>query len=714
MKRFVPLVSGISMAVACAFARAQSAGAATSTEVAAAATGEDIPEVRITAERLDRARNALSPRTGSSQYTFDERDIQALPQGDNTAFNQVLLQAPGVANDSFGQLHIRGEHANVQYRLNNVILPEGITGFGQALDTRFARRIDLLTGALPAQYGYRTAGVIEIETKNAFDRGGRVGIYGGSYETLNPSAEYAGTTSGGLSYYLSGSYLHSNIGIENPTSSRDPIHDHTDQGKGFAYLSKLLDSSSRLSFIAGTSYGQFQIPNNPGQDPDPGFLAAAGVAGFNSADLNETQREINNYAILALQGTLSSGMDYQVAFFTRYSSVRFNPDPVGDLVFNGVASRVFRSSFTNGVQGDGSYRLGDAHTLRMGVSASSENVKSENTSTVFPVDPATGAINGPALDIVDNNTKNGNTLLGLYLQDEWHASERLTVNYGARIDRMDAFVKASQLSPRLGLVYKPSGRTTVHAGYARYFTPPPNELVSNKTLDLFANTTNAPATNQNDPVQPERSHYFDAGVTHQLTSTLNLGIDGYYKKTSQILDEGQFGQALIFTPFNYEKAKVYGVEFTANYKKDNLSAYANVAWSKAQATNITSAQFNFDPDELDYISKHWVYLDHDQRYTASAGTAYAWRGTRYTLDAFYGSGLRRGFANTEQLPAYTHVNAGLLHTFNTGTFGKVDLRVSVINVFDKTYEIRDGTGIGVGAPQFGPRRGYFAGLSKVF
>src|SRR6201997_3088801 len=193
MKRFIPLVSGVSMAVACAFARAQ---------VVAGASGDNVPEVRITAERLDRARNALSPRTGSSQYVFDERDIQALPEGDSTAFNQVLLQAPGVANDSFGQLHIRGDHANVQYRLNNVILPEGITGFGQALDPRFAKRIDLLTGALPAQYGYRTAGVIDIETKTGFERGGRIGLYAGSHDTVNPSIELSGATEGGLNYYL--------------------------------------------------------------------------------------------------------------------------------------------------------------------------------------------------------------------------------------------------------------------------------------------------------------------------------------------------------------------------------------------------------------------------------------------------------------------------------------------------------------------------------
>ena len=154
----------------------------------------------------------------------------------------------------------------------------------------------------------------------------------------------------------------------------------------------------------------------------------------------------------------------------------------------------------------------------------------------------------------------------LYLQDEWKPFEKLTVNYGLRFDYMSAFVKADQLSPRLGLVYKLTPETTLHAGYARYFTPPPTELVSSKTLALFANTSNAPPVNLNSPVEPERSHYFDAGVTQKITSGLNVGIDGFYKITTDLIDEGQFGQALIFTPFNYAKGKIEGVELTGNYQ----------------------------------------------------------------------------------------------------------------------------------------------------
>src|ERR1700733_11226142 len=150
-------------------------------------------EIVVTAKRLDTARDAIAPSLGASDYMIDRKAIENQPQGVDTSFNQVLLQAPGISQDSYGQLHIRNEHANLQYRINGIILPEGISGFGQALDPRFAESIDVITGTLPAQYGYRTAGIVDIATKSgAFDQGGTVSLYGGSHGEFEPSFTASG------------------------------------------------------------------------------------------------------------------------------------------------------------------------------------------------------------------------------------------------------------------------------------------------------------------------------------------------------------------------------------------------------------------------------------------------------------------------------------------------------------------------------------------
>jgi outer membrane receptor protein involved in Fe transport len=545
-------------------------------------------EITITAAKLEKARNGLSPKTGGSVYRFEAQDIDNMPQGENTPVNQVLLQAPGVVNDSYGQFHVRGDHANTQYRINGVILPEGISGFGQALDTRFAQSIDLLTGALPAQYGYRTAGVIEINTKTKFEAGGQVDMYGGSNQTFNPSIEY-GNTKGNLSYFVNGSYLTDTVGIENPTSSKNPIHDTTNQEKGFAYLSYLLNPETKLSFMFGSYDGKFQIPNNPGQDPAqspyPNILGLMGLSGYDSATLNDQQKEVNRFAVSALQSSLNDKFDYQIALYTQYSSAHYMPDITGNLVFNGVASDLFRSSFSTGIQADGSYQMNETHTLRTGMFGSSANIQSNNSSTVYDV--SGGNAIGSPYPIVDNNSKNGNTLFGVYLQDEWKVTDKLTVNYGERFDQVNAYVNEHQFSPRLGLVYKSSEQTTWHTGYARYFTPPPTELVSTTDQALFTGTTGE-AAGQNSPVKSERGNYLDAGVTHQLTTATSLGLDTYYKKTRNTIDEGQFGPAPMLTPFNYEEGKIYGVELTGNYKSGNLAGYA--IWPETSAWPRTSSQ----------------------------------------------------------------------------------------------------------------------------
>jgi hypothetical protein len=139
------------------------------------------------------------------------------------------LQAPGVAQDSFGQIHVRGDHANLQYRLNGIILPEGINVFGQVLQTRLAQSVALITGALPAQYGLRTAGIIDIKTKTGvLDPGGDFTLYGGQQSTFQPAAEYGGVV-GQVDYFATGEVLHTAEGIENPAPSFNPIHDISTQ-----------------------------------------------------------------------------------------------------------------------------------------------------------------------------------------------------------------------------------------------------------------------------------------------------------------------------------------------------------------------------------------------------------------------------------------------------------------------------------------------------
>ncbi len=661
----------------------------------------------VVTDKLDRAREDIVPSLGATAYELSAVQIAALPAGVDASFNQVLIRVPGVAQDSFGQVHLRGEHANLQYRINDVLLPEGLGGFGQELDTRFVDTMQILTGSLPAQYGYRTSGVVDIHTKSGASAAlTELSLYGGSHDTVRPSFQTGGT-SGRLDYYLQAGSDRNTLGIENPTSSRDAIHDRTDQFKGFGYFSLLLDPTSRLNLIVSGSDAKFQLPNNPDQSP---AFTLAGVPAFDSAALDENQRERNGYAVLAWQKSLGAA-NFQAVAFARTSELHFTPDPVGDLVFNGVASDVRRSIVSNGAELDSRWSLTDAHTLRAGLLVTADRATTDSSTAVFATDAEGDQTSAVPFTIADSQRKRG-YLYGVYAQDEWKLSDRLTVNYGARADGVDAFIGEGQLSPRINAVATVNDTTTLHAGYARYFTPPPLELLRSASIAKFAGTTNASPSTASSPVRSERSHYFDLGANHKLGETVSLTLDTYYKSARQQLDEGQFGQALIYSPFNYDRGRVVGAEFSANYTAKQFTAYANFAVSRATGRTITSGEFQFDPDELAYIATHDVHLDHDQTYTASTGLSYTWQ--RHTLlyaDLTYGSGLRRGFANSEKLPAYAPVNLGIEHTVLLRAHRKLSLRLDLVNVFDESYELRDGSGIGVGAPQFGERRALYGGIS---
>jgi outer membrane receptor protein involved in Fe transport len=333
---------------------------------------------------------------------------------------------------------------------------------------------------------------------------------------------------------------------------------------------------------------------------------------------------------------------------------------------------------------------------------------------------ATGAQTSTTpVSIADDSAKT-ERIESVYLQDEYRLFTTLTVNYGARFDHFTAFTSGSQLSPRLNAVWQVLPGTTVHGGYSRYFSPPPFELVGTETVSKFLGTSAAPAVTQADTPKAERANYVDLGIQQKITDSWTAAIDNYYKWSKDLIDEGQFGAPIILTPFNYSDGRQYGIILSTNYAGRDLSAYANLAFQSDKGRNFESAQFNFSPDDLRYVSTHYIDLDHEQRVTGSAGASYLWHDTRFSSDLLFGSGLRASLTlpdgttipNGTHLPYYTQVNAGISHVFQMDRYGTLTTRFDVINVFDREYQIRNGTGVGVGAPQFGPRRGYFLGLSK--
>ncbi len=688
-------------------------GAAGGARGQAAAT-TNAPVVKLTpvvvTATMDTAREKIAPSLGAVTYKIDTNQIQSIPQGENAPFQQVLLRTPGVVEDQDGLAHIRGEDGNIQYRVNGVLLPEGLNGFAQEIDTRLINTLTVITGTLPAQFGFRTAAVADIQTKTGYQlNGSEASLYGGSYNTIEPSLQ-SGGSGPKLDYFVTTSFKQTDLGIDNTTSSPTPLHDRSDQEKAFGYFSYLLDDTSRLTLIVNASYSDYQIPDIPNQVPQ---FDLAGHPTANSASINENQNEQSYYGVLSYQKT-TDNLSWQASAFSSFGQINFTPDTVNDLIFQGLATHEINSTLANGLQVDASFDVGADHTVRSGLLATYEIERLDTSTAVFPTTNGLQSSTTPFTIVEDSG--NDGSFAGVYLQDEWRLTESLTLNYGGRYDRFDAFVHQDQFSPRANFVWQIDKDTVAHIGYARYFTPPTLQYVKPALVDKFADTSNSPDQFKSDPPLPQRSHYFDAGLSRQITPAWQVTGDGYYESIRNLLDLGQFGSPISLVPLNYRYGIIYGAEFGTSYRQGPFSAFGNFSFVHTSARDVVSTQYQLDSAELAYIQTHNIQVDHQGRYTGSAGLSYTWARTLFYLDGLYGDGLRAGFANLEKLPRYFPVSLGAQHIIplKAGPVRAVKLRFDCVNVFDEIYELRNGTGVGVAAPSFGPRRSFYGGISADF
>jgi TonB dependent receptor/TonB-dependent Receptor Plug Domain len=648
-----------------------------------------------------RAPNGVST-TGANRYTVTAQDISNLPRGDNTTMTDVLLQMPGVSLDQNQQIHIRNtEGPQFQYQINGVLVPLDINTnppFISMINPMFIKQMSLLDGILPSRYSYATGGVLNIQTKDGCEQpGGTASIYGGQRDTIQPSFQYGGCD-GSFSYYISGLYSQSNSAFSSATPAPDAIHDHTNQGQGFGFFTYNLNPTTRLSLITSVAVSDNQLPNQANLSPQ---YQLTGITYYPSAEINSYLNFRDYLGILALNGAPTPSLTYQLAYSAHYISQAFNPDHVGELLYQGVASTAFHSDLDNTLEGDLTYEHGP-HTFGAGFYLGEYGVEADDNSLVFNVNTA-GQQEAPFVPVqVINNANKINLLSGIYLDDTWHLTEKLRANFGLRWDRLSGFTYNNQIDPTLNLMYLLRSDTTLHGGLARYMQVPLFQGISPGAPVAFAGTTGFAGTGTATP-ETEDDYEVDIGAVHQLMKHLTISEDAFYEYTEHYLDTGQFGVVPIFAPFNYQHGYIWGTETAVTCNAGNLSIHGSTTIGRNMQTGVATGQFNFDPDELGYIDRHYIVLDHQPLYGASGGATYHWKSYLFSIDALYSSGLRAGFADLQSLPNVVQVDLAGQKSFQVPHIGKVTDRITLLNILDRTNLIRPTEGIGIFQAAYGPR-----------
>jgi hypothetical protein len=685
--------------------------------------GKPVTEITITARRLDAARANIEPSLGAATYALSNDAVESRPSGETTTISQILLQVPGVAQDGSGKLRVRQSQGALQYRINNVILPEGLTDLGESLSPRIAAKVQLVTGALPAQYGLIAGGVVNITTKDGvYLNGGQAELYGGSQAEVEPAFEYGGSI-GNTNFFASGSYLHNNLSIASPDGSASPLHDHTNQLEGLAYVDHVIGPQTRVAIILGASDERFQIPNVRGQNaattafglsPFQRPLTVNDVSNFASEDREGARRDINRYGVVSLLHTTDK-VTLQLAGFVRYSRSTLAASGVGDILFTGAGRDTSDTTSTIGAQLEGVYELADAHTLRAGAVVINDINKGLSRTLVLPIDAQgvqTTTVPRQFLDASRLVTRKDSA----FLEDEWRPGSTITLNIGGRVDHVKTLSNMTRFSPRASIVWVPQAETTFHLGYARYFIPAPIEGATEKPGDLALTTARLPTAAGN-AVLPEFDDYYDVGLQQNI-GKVTASIDSYLRQARNLIDEGEFGTADRTVPFNYRKGRIRGVEVSLTYTANRLSAWANLAVADAHAQGIASNQYYFTASQLAYAASQAIHISNEQTVTASGGLSYRLDALRLSGDMLYGSGLRRtlssGSPNGDHLPGYVQINLSAVCRVAQFHQHPLDVRIDIINALDRRYELRDGSALGDGQPQWGARRGAFIGVEQAF
>jgi outer membrane cobalamin receptor len=374
----------------------------------------------VTARRLDTARTQVAAGLGATVYSLTNETIENRPGGETGSIARILAQAPGATLSGNG-VNIRGSRAN-QVRINDVIVPEAISDPAEHLSSRLAETTRLVTGTLPAQFGFAPAGVISVTTKNGlYEHGGQAELFAGSRTMLEPALEWAGSA-GATSLFASASLERGRSSLADAQGIA--ARDRRNQIEGLAFADHVIDEDDRLSLLVGGSNERDRIGRT---SIGPG-----------------TQWSRDAYAVGTFQHS-DGGLTLQSSLFAGFARDRSR-----------FVETIHEQRRALGTQIDASLAAGSAHRLRFGLLAS--------RSTLDELGPG------------GNRHRAGRTSAAIYAQDEWRIGPSLTFNPGVRVEWLRGLARGATFEPRASLVWAPARGSSAHIGYALYASaPPPGE-----------------------------------------------------------------------------------------------------------------------------------------------------------------------------------------------------------------------------------------------
>jgi len=566
--------------------------------------------------------------------TILERPLGAAP---SRAIESMVASTPGFVTDDNGRMHPRGSESQVQYVVDGVPVTDNMSAiFSTSLDARTLRTVEVLTGGIPAEFGDKLAGIINVNTKSGLEgpTQGGLSFSGGSFSTGEIAADFS-THTKKLGFITNLSTSTSQRYLDPPTI--DNFHNFGRTGKGFFRLDYQFDANNSLKSVLNFGGSNFQVPNRLAQE---------------LAGQDQRQQLRDNSQNITYQHIFSPNTVAQFSFFHRQSHAELTSNPESTPVV------AFQDRTLQNYGGIGSVALTRGrHNIKVGGQFTITPIDEQFSfypTVAFPdlQDQNGNIVPNPVDDFnaanpfLFNGSKTGRTL-SAYVQDRFSIYKNLTLDLGIRYDNYKLLISEQALSPRLAIAYYvPKTQTTFRVSYNRLFQPPPAENL------LLASSTEAAGisplavlqgiTTVN-PILPDKENSFEAGAQQLLTKMFRLNLTVYQKRIENFSDKDQFFETGVIFPISISSGRVTGeevrLESTDLHGFHGFASYAN-----ARAYGVTPINGGLflgeNPTDL-FLSGFKFANDHDQRNEAQFQLSYDHRpsGIYASFSGRYDSGV---------------------------------------------------------------------------
>jgi len=492
------------------------------------ATVEETVSVRAASTLIDPEQPGSVDQVGSTSI---ERRLGTVP---GRSLEDLVNSQPGWLFEGNAVLHPRGSENQTQFVVDGIPLTDNRSpSFGPEIGAEDVQSLSIYTAGIPAEYGRKLGGVVEVNTEQNAQPGfhGDIDVSGGSFNSGSAFArgQYtAGKNTAGGSASGSRTDHYLNPVVPQNYSNAGTLRDFS------VRYERDVTSNDRMSITVRHELSRYEIPNELIQQ---------------AAGQRQTADNIETMGIASYEHTFSANTLARLAGMVRDNANDFSSNaestPVEVSQHNRFREGYFRASLTAS-RGRNEWKTG---------------VESDNT---FLHEDTRYTITDPSR--FDDGTSLAFGFAGgrpdleqsVFLQDLIHVGE-WSINAGVRWDHYQLLVNRQAVEPRLAVSrFFPSADSIVHFSYDRVFqTPSSQNILLSSSAQIEALD---PSSFLRLPVEPSVGDYFEVGLTQSVVGKAKLDVNYFRRVVKNAADDDQIENTSISFPISFRKAITYGVE----------------------------------------------------------------------------------------------------------------------------------------------------------